>query len=123
MNNKLCLTLCIAILLLTFSQLAHATKHQQEPLPPLLADPNVIATVADAEVFYQYTNKLPSVVNYFTAYSQQQIIDFYQDKYGIAKKKQIVGSRITLYFTLEKTSIKVNIAPQDGKQQVDIIVT
>jgi hypothetical protein len=123
MNNKLCLTLCIAILLLTFSQLTHATKHQQEPLPPLLADPYVIATVADAEVFYQYTNKLPSVVNYFTAYSQQQIIDFYQDKYGIAKKKQIVGSRITLYFTLEKTSIKVNIAPQDGKQQVDIIVT
>lgn len=95
----------------------------QQPLPSLRANPYTIATMPDAVVFYQYSNKLPSVVNYFTAHSQQEIIDFYQEKYGSADSKELNRGRLTLYFSLEKTIIKVTISNQDGKQQVDIIVT
>ena len=125
-NNKTNLALFSILITFAATQILAqplAQLSNQEPLPSLLANPYTIATMPDAVVFYQYSKKLPSVVNYFTAYSQQNIIDFYQEKYGTANSKELEHGRLILYFSLEKAKIKVIISNQDGKQQVDVIAS
>ena len=79
-------------------------------------------TLKDAEVFAEFTDELPAVINYFTEYNRQEIISFYQKKYGEPLSNEIKRGRTTLYFTHDGKEIRIVISPQDDKFQVDILI-
>jgi len=98
------------------------TPLMTEPLPPTLAGRIYIFTMDDANIFYQYQQKLPSVVNYFTDHSEQEIVDFYIEKYGELKNKAIKRGRLVLYFSAEDNQVRVFISTQNKKRQVDVLM-
>jgi len=99
------------------------TPLMTEPLPPTLAGRIYIFTMDDADIFYQYQQKLPSVVNYFTGHSEQEIVDFYITKYGEPESKEIKRGRLVLYFLVKDNYVRVIISTQNKKRQVDVLMT
>lgn len=83
----------------------------------------MIPSLADAKVFAQFTDELPSVINYFTSHSEQEIISFYQDKFGKPIRSELKRERLTLYFSFENKQIRVIISQQGNKNQVDILMS
>lgn len=81
-----------------------------------------IPYLEDAKVFAEFTDKLPAVINYFTQHNRQEIIDFYQQKYGEATRSEMKRGRLTLYFNLDQHQLRVVISPQNNRQQVDILL-
>jgi hypothetical protein len=80
-----------------------------------------IPVMDDSRIFAKFTDDFPAVVNYFTQHSEQQIIAFYQEKYGEIKSKQRKRGRLTLVFALEHTNVRVVISRQNNMMQVDVI--
>ncbi|WP_440876094.1 hypothetical protein [Thalassotalea sp. PLHSN55] len=81
-----------------------------------------IPKVPDAEVFAEFTDKLPAVVNYFSSESEQAIISFYQAVYGEAISSDRKRGRLTLYFSNNEIVTRVVISQQNNKRQVDVLV-
>lgn len=82
----------------------------------------VIPYLADAKVFAEFTDELPAVMNYFTAHNEQEIILFYQEKFGNAISNEMKRGRLTLYFSHEDKQLRVVISPQGKQYQVDILL-
>jgi len=80
-----------------------------------------LARVADAQVFAEFTDKYPIVLNYFTSESDVNIINFYQEKYGDIASRSLKRERLTLFFTHNKNRIRVVISQQNNKRQVDVL--
>jgi hypothetical protein len=81
-----------------------------------------IPYVNDAQIFASFNDELPAVINYFTGKSQQELINFYENIYGEALKKETKYKRFTLYFNQDNKNIRVAISQQNHKRQVDIII-
>lgn len=81
-----------------------------------------IPYLEDAKLFAQFTDELPAVINYFTAHNEQEIINFYQEKFGDAISNEMKRGRLTLYFNHEDKQLRVVISPQGNKFQVDILL-
>jgi len=81
-----------------------------------------IPTMSDARVFAEFKDKMPAVVNYFTKYTEQQVIAFYQKTYGEAEQQERKRGRLTLNYSHEKNMIRVVISQQNKMRQVDVIV-
>jgi len=97
-------------------------KAPTEPLPPTLSISYKISVMDDAKVFYKYQQKLPSVVNYFTKYSEQEIIDFYKDIYGEPNHSESKRGRVVYHFSLGSNGVRVIVSNQDKKRQVDVLM-
>lgn len=81
-----------------------------------------IPYLEDAKVFAEFTNELPAVVNYFTAHNEQEIVNFYQEKFGKAISSEMKRGRLTLSFNHEDKKISVIVSQQGKKHQVDILL-
>jgi hypothetical protein len=81
-----------------------------------------IPTVSDARVFAEFKDKMPAVVNYFTEKTEENIIAFYQNKYGEPLEQDRKRGRLTLHFSQETSNIRVVISQQDRVRQVDVII-
>ena len=110
-----CKKLSIVLLAyLTLSTSLTLCADEIKPLPP-------IPRVADAQVFAEYKDKYPTVLNYFTHSSETEIITFYQKQYGEVLSQNLKRKRLTLFFTENNVSIRVVISQQNNKRQVDVL--
>ena len=82
-----------------------------------------IPVIEHANIFAQFTDRLPAVVNYFSDDSEQAIISFYQNSYGEVITQERKRGRLTLLFTHNSMNIRVVISQQNKKRQVDVLMT
>jgi hypothetical protein len=119
MNNKNSskFSLLVSAILLSFSTSIYALEESQ-------ADTNkvIIPMMTNAQVFANFTDDLPAVLNYFTSATQEQIINFYQQHYSDAISQESKRGRLTLTYQQKKHNIRVVISQQNKKRQVDIII-
>ncbi len=81
-----------------------------------------IPTIANAQVFADFSDDIPAVLNYFTRATEEQIIDFYQQSFGESISQERKRGRLTLTYQQETKNIRVVISQQNKKRQVDVIV-
>jgi len=81
-----------------------------------------IPMIENAQVFAEFTDDVPAVLNYFTTSKETQIINFYQQQYGKALSQERKRDRLTLKFQQKNYDIRVVISQQNNKHQVDVIV-
>ncbi len=81
-----------------------------------------IPVLDDAQVFAEFTDSLPAVVNYFTQASEAQVIDFYQQAFGEAHSQERKRGRLTLEYSEGEEAMRVVISQQNKKRQVDVII-
>ena len=81
-----------------------------------------IPTLSNARVFAEFKDRMPAVVNYFTKSSEQEVIEFYQERFGAPSSEERKRDRLTLSYQVESNSIRVVISEQDNVRQVDVIV-
>lgn len=119
MNNKKSkkLSLFVSAVLLSFSTNIYALENMEASTNSI-----VIPMTTNAQVFADFTDELPAVLNYFTSATQEQVIDLYQQHYGEYLSQETKRGRLTLTFQQEKQSIRVVISQQNKKRQVDVIV-
>lgn len=84
--------------------------------------PISIPMVANAQVFADFTDDIPAVLNYFTSASKDEIIDFYNQSFGESVFQEKKRERLTLTYKNENKTIRVVISQQNSKRQVDILV-
>lgn len=82
----------------------------------------IIPMMTNAQVFADFTDDLPAVLNYFTRATEKQIIDFYQQHYSDAISQERKRGRLTLTYLQDKHNIRVVISQQNKKRQVDVII-
>jgi len=81
-----------------------------------------IPTIANAQIFADFSDDIPAVLNYFTRATEDQIIGFYQKNFGESISQERKRGRLTLIFQQETKNIRVVISQQNKKRQVDVIV-
>ncbi|MCW8834386.1 MAG: hypothetical protein OQK03_13795 [Colwellia sp.] len=86
------------------------------------AAPVSIPMLENAQVFADFTDDMPAVLNYFTRASEAQVIEFYQQHFGEAISQERKRGRLTLSYQQEKRMMRVVISQQNNKRQVDVIV-
>ena len=57
-----------------------------------------IPVLKDAQVFAEFSDALPAVINYFTQATEVQVINFYQQAFGDADSQERKRDRLTLQF-------------------------
>lgn len=119
MNNKKSrkLSLFVSAVLLSFSTSIYAFEDSETSTNSI-----IIPMMTNAQVFADFTDELPAVLNYFTSATQEQVIDFYQQHYGEYLSQETKRGRLTLTYQQEKQRIRVVISQQNKKRQVDVIV-
>jgi len=84
--------------------------------------PVSIPMIDNAQVFADFSDDIPAVLNYFTSSTEEQIIDFYKQNFGESISQERKRDRLTLTYQKEEQTIRVVISQQNNKRQVDIIV-
>lgn len=85
--------------------------------------PVSVEIVPQANVFADFRDEYPAVVNYFTELSEQEILSFYQAQYGEALTQERKRDRLVSTFSSEESNLRIVISTQGKVQQVDILVT
>jgi hypothetical protein len=99
--------------LISFSSLANANDNTEVLTIPM---------VDNAQVFADFTDEMPAVLNYFTTASETQVIEFYNTQYGEVLSQERKRGRLTLKYSQEDKRMRVVISQQNNKRQVDVIV-
>lgn len=122
MNNQRLnkLSLFVSAILLSFSVSSYAAEANEVSV--LTTNDIVIPVMDNAQIFANYTDKLPAVLNYFTYANEAQIIDFYQQHYGNALSQETKRDRLRLTYQQQNQNIRVIISQQNKKRQVDVII-
>ena len=81
-----------------------------------------IPVLEDAQIFAEFSDALPAVINYFTHASEAQIINFYQQAFGEAYSQERKRERLTLKYQEAEETMRVVISQQNKKRQVDVII-
>lgn len=81
-----------------------------------------IPVLADAQIFAEFSDALPAVINYFTQSTEAQVIDFYQQAFGEANSQERKRGRLTLQYQEGEEAMRVVISQQNKKRQVDVII-
>lgn len=85
--------------------------------------PVVIPKMKHAQVFAQFDDKMPAVLNYFTKSTEQEVVNFYKNAYGDILEQNKKRGRLTLYFAKDNQKVRVVVSTQNNKRQVDILIT
>lgn len=85
-------------------------------------EPVSIPMMDNAQVFADFTDDIPAVLNYFTTATEEQVIEFYQQQFGEAISQERKRGRLTLSYLQDKQMMRVVISQQNNKRQVDVIV-
>lgn len=102
-------------MVLLFSLLTVSSVNaEEETIAPL-------PRVNDAQVFAEFVDRYPAVLNYFSNLEEAEIIAFYEAQYGKVISKELKRNRLTLFFMDEATRIRVVISQQNNKRQVDVL--
>lgn len=119
MNNKNSnkFSLFFSAILLSFSTSIYALEESE-----VSTNSVIIPMMTNAQVFADFTDDIPAVLNYFTIATEEQIINFYQQHYGEFISQEKKRGRLTLTYQQEKHSIRVVISQQNRKRQVDVIM-
>jgi hypothetical protein len=122
MNNQRLnkLSLFVSAILLSFSVSNYAAEANEVSVATI--NDIVIPVMDNAQIFANYTDELPAVLNYFTYANEAQIIDFYQQHYGNPLSQETKRDRLRLTYQQENQSIRVIISQQNKKRQVDVII-
>jgi hypothetical protein len=81
-----------------------------------------IPILEGAQVFVEFSDALPAVINYFTEKTEVQVIDFYQQAFGEAHSQERKRDRLTLKYHQGEEKMRVVISQQNNKRQVDVII-
>ena len=81
-----------------------------------------IPVLEDAQIFAEFSDSLPAVINYFTNASEAQVINFYQQAFGEAYSQERKRDRLTLKYQEAEETMRVVISQQNKKRQVDVII-
>jgi hypothetical protein len=81
-----------------------------------------IPVLEDAQIFAEFTDALPAVINYFTHATEAQVIEFYQHAFGNAHSQERQRGRLTLRYLEGDEAMRVVISTQNKKRQVDVII-
>lgn len=81
-----------------------------------------IPVLEDAQIFAEFSDSLPAVINYFTNSTEAQVIDFYQQAFGLAQSQERKRDRLTLKYQEGEEKMRVVISQQNNKRQVDVII-
>ena len=65
--------------------------------------------MTNAQVFADFTDELPAVLNYFSSATEEQIIDFYQQHYKGFLSQERKRGRLTVTYQQGKYNIRVII--------------
>jgi len=84
--------------------------------------PILIPMMKNAQIFAEFTDDIPAVLNYFSSASEEDIIDFYQQHYDEAVFQERKRGRLTLSYQQQNQAIRVVISQQNNKRQVDVII-
>lgn len=106
-------TLVASALLFSVNSMALAEKDTSAVSIPMMDN---------AQVFADFTDGMPAVLNYFTLATEEQIIELYQQHYGEPTSQDRKRGRLTLTYQQENQSIRMIISQQNFKRQVDVIV-
>jgi hypothetical protein len=117
MPKSLILSPALLLLMMSFSSSAQTTSTVDQ-----MMDKVNIPVIEGARVFAKFDDKTPAVINYFTANSEDSVIDFYNKSYGEPEDRERKRGRLTLNYRQGKQQIRVVISPQNKMRQVDVIV-
>lgn len=81
-----------------------------------------IPVLEDAQIFAEFSDSLPAVINYFTEKTEVQVIEFYQQAFSEVHSQERKRDRLTLKYQQGEEKMRVVISQQNNKRQVDIIV-
>lgn len=81
-----------------------------------------VPVLDDAQIFAEFTDSLPAVINYFTKSTEAQVINFYQQVFGEAYSQERKRDRLTLKYQEGEETMRVVISQQNKKRQVDVII-
>ena len=81
-----------------------------------------IPVLEGAQIFAEFSDELPAVINYFTLSTEQQVIDFYQQSFGEPLSQERKRDRLTLKYQEGEELMRVVISQQNKKRQVDVII-
>ena len=81
-----------------------------------------IPVLEDAQIFAEFSDSLPAVINYFTNASEEQVINFYQQAFGEPYSQERKRKRLTLQYQDGEEAMRVVISQQNKKRQVDVII-
>ncbi len=81
-----------------------------------------IPVLEDAQIFAEFSDALPAVMNYFTSASETQVIEFYEQAFGAAQSQERKRERLTLKYHQGEEKMRVVISQQNNKRQVDVII-
>jgi hypothetical protein len=81
-----------------------------------------IPVLDNAQIFAEFSDSLPAVINYFTSLAEPQVIDFYKQAFGEAYSQERKHGRLTLKYKQAEEMMRVVISQQDNKRQVDVII-
>jgi len=81
-----------------------------------------IPVMQDSQVFAEFSDSLPAVINYFTQSSEVEVIEFYQQAFGEPYSQERKRGRLTLQYRGAEELMRVVISQQNKKRQVDVII-
>jgi len=81
-----------------------------------------VPVIEDAQVFAEFSDSLPAVINYFTHSTETQVIEFYQQVFGEAQSQERKRERLTLKYHNGDEKMRVVISQQNNMRQVDVII-
>ena len=81
-----------------------------------------IPMLDNAQVFAEFTDEMPAVLNYFTLATEEQVVNFYQQQFNEPTSKERKRGRLTLTYLKGEQAIRVVVSQQNKKRQVDVIV-
>jgi hypothetical protein len=108
-------TILIAAIILNLSTVSVANETVKNT-------PVTIPQLEDAQVFADFTNDTPAVLNYFTLSTKKQVTAFYSLQFGQPVSQEKKQDYLTLIYQQEHYMIRIVISEQSNKRQVDIIL-
>jgi hypothetical protein len=81
-----------------------------------------IPVLEDAQIFADFTDVLPAVVNYYTLATEEQITTYYSQHFGVPILQENTQKYLTLLYQQEQKMMRVVISQQQNQRQIDIII-
>lgn len=115
--KSLILSPALLLLMMSFSSSAQTTNTVDKMMEKVH-----IPVIEGARIFAKFDETTPAVINYFTADSENSVIDFYNKSYGEPNDRERKRGRLTLNYQQDTQQIRVVISQQNKMRQVDVIV-
>ncbi|WP_286232595.1 hypothetical protein [Thalassotalea sediminis] len=76
---------------------------------------------AKAKVFYEQSDNYPQLINFFTTFTETELVNYYQSHLGTPSVNELKRGHRQLTFSHEKDEIRIIISSQINATEVSII--